>query len=166
MITKDKFIEKYSHLFQDNIPSLECGDGWLILLDRLCGLINNNLNNVVKYNDHWLENKVVDIFKYEENKVLVHEFKITQIKEKFGGLRFYTVGGNEQINGWIRFAELISYDTCEECGTNQNIGVTSGWFKTMCRHCAIDKNKGDVWMSKEDRAKIMEKNLKKLNNKK
>ena len=53
------------------------------------------------------------------------------IKEKFGTLRFYTNGGNEQIYGMIRMAESMSAVTCEECGAP---GKSRGrsWIYTAC----------------------------------
>lgn len=55
----------------------------------------------------------------------------TQVKEKFGTLRFYTEGGDEYCGGVISMAEAISGVTCERCG---NPGKTnnSGWLKTLC----------------------------------
>ena len=54
-----------------------------------------------------------------------------QVKEKFGTLRFYTNGGDEQIYGMIRMAESMSAVTCEECGAP---GKTRGrgWIYTAC----------------------------------
>lgn len=54
-----------------------------------------------------------------------------QVKEKFGGLRFYYRGGDEYISGLARMAESMSYVTCEVCG---NAGKTNGggWIRTLC----------------------------------
>lgn len=54
-----------------------------------------------------------------------------QVKEKFGGLRFYYRGGDEYINGMSTMAESMSYVTCEECGKpgKRNSG---GWIRTVC----------------------------------
>jgi hypothetical protein len=59
---------------------------------------------------------------------------IAQIKEKFGGLRFYldTALNTDPIWGMIDEAEQRSLSTCEECGepgTRKRIG---GWLKTVC----------------------------------
>lgn len=47
-------------------------------------------------------------------------FVATQVKEKFGGLRFYTSACPEEyfdfIYGLIHEAESKSYETCENCG--------------------------------------------------
>lgn len=38
------------------------------------------------------------------------DFKVEQIKEKFGGLRFYYSGGDDMIEGMVRVAEIFSYE--------------------------------------------------------
>lgn len=61
--------------------------------------------------------------------------KICQVKEKFGGLRFYTNGGGENHYNIISKYEKLSYETCEECGKP---GEERGgrWIKTLCKeHC-------------------------------
>ena len=65
---------------------------------------------------------------------------LIQVKEKFGGLRFYIDGGNNYIDGMISLAEDMSYRICEICGTSKNIGQTSGWITTICKDC-FDKGR-------------------------
>lgn len=57
-----------------------------------------------------------------------------QVKQKFGGLRFYCVGGNTEIRAMIHFAESLSEKICEECGSpgSQN---DSGYIRTLCCAC-------------------------------
>lgn len=62
--------------------------------------------------------------------------QICQIKEKFGGLRFYINSGNDAIWQRIALAEEESYNTCETCGTTEQIGRTRGWITTLCKPCA------------------------------
>lgn len=56
---------------------------------------------------------------------------VLQVKEKFGGLRFYICAGNQPIWDRIAKAEKESYKTCEVC---EESGVlrTDGWMKTLC----------------------------------
>jgi hypothetical protein len=84
--------------------------------------------------------------------------ELHQSKEKFGGLRFYIGSGNETIWNIIQKAEADSYDTCETCGTKEQIGRTRGWITTLCKPCAEkafeDKNimttsLEDWWKPKE-----------------
>lgn len=99
----------------------ECGDGWFMLLDELMGNIVNHLENKNKFN-------------LREGKQEL-TINITQIKEKFGGLRFYYNGGDDYIDGMVRMAESLSYKICEYCGTTKNIGYTKGWITTICKDC-------------------------------
>lgn len=60
-----------------------------------------------------------------------------QVKEKFGGLRFYYRGGDEYIEGLVAMAESMSYVTCEVCGSpgKRNSG---GWIRTLCGEHRVD----------------------------
>lgn len=55
----------------------------------------------------------------------------TQVKEKFGSLRFYFDGGDDEIWAMVGFAEIISGRTCEQCGAPGKT-VGKGWIKTLC----------------------------------
>jgi hypothetical protein len=59
------------------------------------------------------------------------------MKEKFGGLRFYTDGHDQVVEGMINMAQYICDNTCQQCGSEQDLGVTSGWVSIMCRTCVI-----------------------------
>ena len=64
-----------------------------------------------------------------------------QVKEKFGGLRFYINATPEQFK-LVMAAEAKSFKTCEECGER---GKTrgDGWIRTLCEKC-YDKTKRDM----------------------
>lgn len=73
----------------------------------------------------------------------------TQIKEKFGGLRFYTDKADDNIDLLIRAAEEYSYKVCEDCGCNEyiwedgksrpkvttNTSEMSSWIRSLCPEC-------------------------------
>lgn len=61
----------------------------------------------------------------------VNWIRVAQIKEKFGGLRFYYDGGDDQISGMVTMAEVWAGRTCETCG---NLGKqrSGGWIRTLC----------------------------------
>ena len=64
--------------------------------------------------------------------------KVTQCKEKFGGLRFYVTGTSDKNWALIRNAEQKSYGVCEETGSEVEVGTwTHGWTRTMCRQYAL-----------------------------
>jgi len=55
----------------------------------------------------------------------------TQVKEKYGTLRFYLSHEDDYISGIVAMAEYLSGLTCETCGAP---GKTrgSGWVRTLC----------------------------------
>ena len=55
----------------------------------------------------------------------------SQVKEKFGGLRFYVDRATEEHYNYINFAESMSYRTCEVCG-NPGKRYTDGWHQVLC----------------------------------
>lgn len=74
----------------------------------------------------------------------LHDFKLAQLKEKFGGLRIYvdapptaTPGIKASIHAVLMAAENASFKTCEECGApGERVLVRSVWWKTRCAECA------------------------------
>lgn len=68
--------------------------------------------------------------------------KICQIKEKFGGLRFYTDTHTDQEWEIIRKYEDLSYHTCETCGTHENVETKGpGWIQSLCKDCRDEQTK-------------------------
>lgn len=61
-------------------------------------------------------------------------FQIDQIKEKFGTLRFYVSGADDQIFRWIVDAEEKTAKTCEVCGNSGGLHCRKGvfWVRTLC----------------------------------
>lgn len=56
-----------------------------------------------------------------------------QIKEKFGGLRFYVGEASRKVFNRIELAELESLVTCEECGLpGKQSSWGGGWIYTLC----------------------------------
>jgi hypothetical protein len=64
---------------------------------------------------------------------------VEQVKEKFGGLRFYVSRYNEKISTAINSAEAESFKTCEYCGTKECTTTEGGWIKTLCEKCRTNK---------------------------
>lgn len=70
--------------------------------------------------------------------------RAVQVKEKFGGLRFYMSLTNDKISELIREAEKKSVTICEECGESGQIRNGS-WIRCLCDSCCskealLDKN--------------------------
>lgn len=60
---------------------------------------------------------------------------VLQVKEKFGGLRFYIGGGSDTVHDRILAAEEESYKTCEECGGPGILREERFWRLTLCEGC-------------------------------
>ena len=85
----------------------------------------------LNYIDHgypkgW-ENLVAPIIAKCEEKGLT----IMQIKEKFGGLRFYYGPMDDEVDAMVEAAEKQSYRTCEVCG-GPGMLRDGGWLQTLC----------------------------------
>ena len=67
-------------------------------------------------------------------------YRPAQIKEKFGGLRYYadfSDGMRERTELLVRLAERVAARTCEKCGRPGEACTPSGfWRKTLCVECA------------------------------
>jgi len=61
--------------------------------------------------------------------------EITQIKEKFGGLRVYTNIDTDEIWNLIEEAEAKSFTICEFCGKPGKLRLNHGWYTTLCDEC-------------------------------
>lgn len=83
---------------------------------------------------------------YLELKGLDPDIQIRQIKEKFGGLRFYAFpseGASPDVADAIRrcigFYERMSFMVCDECGTTKGVTTEGGWVRSMCPPCRDEK---------------------------
>lgn len=128
-ITIEEIINKYPQIFEnyegnpDRVNWMDVPQGWLPIIDKLCGSIQSYIDNTVRFT--------------KEGKVRPQQITCSQMKEKFGGLRFYTNGHDDVIEGMITMAEYMSDNTCEECGSEEDLGLTSGWITVKCRNCII-----------------------------
>jgi len=143
-----KLFENYPDIFkQKDLPvtqslmcfGFDCSDGWYELIYTLC----ENIKNHVEFH-----NENVDRFKGAED---IPEWAPTeylsvqavQVKEKYGGLRFYLNNYNEYIRGLISMAESMSYRICEKCGVPGKPNG-KGWIITLCTPCREERK---TWFS-------------------
>jgi hypothetical protein len=108
--------EKYPKMFAQPYGGFAIGEGWWPIIESLC-------SNIQSHTDWWNKNR--------ETRPVVEQVVVAQIKEKFGGLRFYYDGGDDQISGMVRMAEAWASHACEECGAPGTSGG-KGWIKTLC----------------------------------
>jgi hypothetical protein len=107
--------ERFPKMFSGKYGGFACGKGWWPILEKLCSNIQHHID--------W-KNKQLEV---------VPQVTVAQIKEKFGGLRFYYDGGDEQIRGMVQMAEAWADASCEECGSPGK-RRDGGWIKTLCDH--------------------------------
>ncbi len=64
-------------------------------------------------------------------------FRVQQVKERFGELRFYCSDGNDRSDARITLAEHEAATTCEACGLRPaRLRDQAGWLATQCDRCA------------------------------
>lgn len=125
MKTFEQFQALYPNIFRVYPEAgFDLNPGWEHLVDCLCSIIELEIKKLP-----------------EEVRAAVY---CTQVKEKFGGLRFYTSEWTPSISAAIRATELISFHTCETCG---NLGERrpGGWILTLCDyHYAVRESKRQI----------------------
>lgn len=142
----------------------ECGDGWYDLLfdlsrrleekivelkkknppvrfykikkklDRLLSHINFRLITYFGFK-HPIGSKLTNFISFFRPNLGVEYFPCaSQVKEKYGTLRFYTTYETEEMSQLISIAERKSAITCETCG---KLGKRNnyGWVTTLCDEC-------------------------------
>lgn len=109
-IKHDNYLVKhYPHVFADRHASLmvtnmcwgfDCGDGWF---------------KIIKEASEKLEPLIVKLI--EEYPDAKNYFpRASQVKEKYGALRFYLTSGTDEMRSIIAKAERKSSKICELCG--------------------------------------------------
>ena len=84
----------------------------------------------------------------DEAKTTGTVIEAVQVKEKFGGLRFYHSGSTERTHNLVSTVERLSEMTCEVCGKRGQTCTRGGtWLKTVCKAHA-EELKYD-WKEKE-----------------
>jgi hypothetical protein len=140
MFVKETVTKRDGTTFERNACwEIAVGDGWYDLVDSLCGVIQNEVDNDISQHGYRVKRGEAK----EEDKP--EQVIPVQIKEKFGGLRFYINGGNERVHGAIHAAESMSYRICENCG-NPGKPNSDGWIKVYCDPCnELDKRRREEY---------------------
>lgn len=69
----------------------------------------------------------------------LHKYRVTQIKEKFGSLRWYDFGATDKVYEIIRKYSDISIKVCIKCGKPAKY-ESVGWITYLCEDCAKQLN--------------------------
>lgn len=104
----DILHSKFSNLYVRPDGSrvyFECGPGWFQLLHDLSTELSSEIHP---------------------------ESRVTQVKEKYGTLRFYVDFANDASWDIIEKYEAKSATICEECGHPGQRREINGWISTLC----------------------------------
>lgn len=113
--------KKYPNLFKENPRcGFYVGEGWLPLLEHLCPILEYQILSLPP----------------EEQK----EYYVSQVKEKFGGLRFYMNKETPYMSGAISLAENMSFSICEMCGKS-GVRRGGGYVQTLCNKHEKERKK-------------------------
>jgi hypothetical protein len=109
-------VKEFPLLYEDS--SIECGDGWFYLIRDL-------------------SKKLYPLI--EKARMTSNEFDIyptvSQVKEKYGTLRFYMYSSTDEMNDLIYIAEDQSPYICELCGEAGTIDESKCWLECRCKTC-------------------------------
>lgn len=141
--------EKYAQ-YRDQMFNKELVDGIEKILPKSC--LSECFEAQVGKGWHSLVYSLCQDIKelYEKNEIPIEEMKIRQIKEKFGGLRFYPNIPDERIRRQVipivLLAEEKSFKICESCSSENGVAVRKNKDKfniqTLCAECR-EKQEGN-----------------------
>lgn len=120
-----KLIDRFPCINTENNIGLQwgsvcdIGDGWFKLIAELLEAIEDIYQN--------------------SNLSMEDDFTVTQIKEKYGTLRFYASSTLKEVQDLIDLYEAKSETVCEDCAKAGSLHVRSDYFLTLCEHCASKK---------------------------
>ena len=114
----DKIIEDADFTLLDEMP-----EGWRIAFgEQMCEEIREAL---IKYD-------------------YLDKYRITQIKEKFGSLRWYDNGTPKEVHDIISKYEQLSETTCIQCGSPATL-ISKGWISPYCECVKNNKHYKEEW---------------------
>jgi|14BtaG_2_1085337.scaffolds.fasta_scaffold52394_3 hypothetical protein len=134
---QDKLFEAFPLIFAEKDLSMQescmywgiaCGDGWFDLVWDLCADLQ-----IVADMD------------------LIPQPVAAQVKEKFGGLRFCLNSHNDAVGALVGAAEELAWNTCENCGSTEDIKTTRGYISRLCAPCfgTIEERREAKWAEYE-----------------
>jgi len=171
---QEKIFNKYPKIFGDRTKpmtetcmcwGLDVGDGWYNLIDTLCEALTYTYTTSIEVDEE--DGKRLGIKPYSDSYYFTVEppqVIATQVKEKYGTLRFYYRSEFDEkiiylletkkypdlekvndrfynfIDGVVHFAEIASGRTCEITGQSGELhasgGSMDGWLKVLNKEYA------------------------------
>ena len=151
--------DNFPRMLAGNYGGFAVGEGWYGIIESLCANIDHHIKwkrdsraralRMDRARDKGIESvltlltKGKDASSWDVERAegimatppaipeYVTRVTVAQVKEKFGGLRFYYNGGDDYVRGLVTMAESWADKTCEKCG---NLGTHrhGGWIRTLC----------------------------------
>lgn len=131
-----KLVEDFPNLYADRHASMQVtcmcwgfpGDGWYKLI--------YDLSKKLEF--------MILLLPEDQRK----EMRASQVKEKFGGLRFYMTLYNKEFEAVISEAAKKSFTICESCGKKGQL-IKAGWLYTSCKKCAKPEHRNQFKTKKK-----------------
>ena len=146
---EERLVKRFS-FYRPHLPithslmafGFEHGGGWFDIIWELSLKIEEELKKIEAETNEREKLK-------KELRSSEDGFNVTQVKEKFGTLRFYTSWATDGIMEAIDEAENKSAHTCEICGKEAVLCARGGWWATRCpEHANSDEYSPAVEKSK------------------
>lgn len=115
---------RYPHVFPEWPLALgfSASPGWYPLLHTLCARLETHAQRLYGY---------------------APAFKVVQVKQKLGGLRFYAMYESDAMRQLIQEAEAQSLTVCEACGGPAKVCTINSSRVTLCEtHFAQAQHQG------------------------
>lgn len=164
---KDRFISMQN---TSMCWGFECGDGWFSIINNLSQKLEKlileipklsirevfsicNFLQAIKFLFLWSIQRVLKtnfrFVEYISTELNIRQhYRASQVKEKFGSLRFYMNYSTPEMDKLIDEAEKESALTCEECGkSGKPRSKGKGWLYTACNEHI---NKQDIFLYNEN----------------
>lgn len=141
----EQLVREFPNLYADRNADMrttamcwgfDCGDGWFQLIYDLSAKLEKIITD---YYD-MLREKFPELNIPADNAEVQPRICASQVKEKYGTLRFYMTGYVDGMDEAIAEAEDASAVTCEECG-EPGVLRGGGWIKCLCDEHADGREK-------------------------
>lgn len=135
-ILEDLLYERWPELYRGRSEPItqnlmafgfECEAGWYDLLDALSGVLTEHADACGRGSP-----------------------KVTQVKEKYGTLRYYVWATDEFDDGSIAMAEELSGRICEVSGAPGRLHRRGGWYRTLSPQVALESGYPPIEVDKTE----------------
>lgn len=130
------YKDRYASMMQTSMCWGFPGRGWFLIIWNL----SEQLEKMILA----LPDKIGDNWENPRN-----DCRASQVKEKFGTLRFYMAASTQEMEDLIDKAEELSRVTCEQCGAPGKLRGR-GWLYTACDKHTKEEDKNILPEPEED----------------